>query len=347
MEAKTPHQRARRVCSSCLGLEHARLAIDVPSSCQHCAVFTIKSPRRWLARQASLSGLDPYLPLYGTAVKAGEKTGVVAVATPEASTSWASQLDPAAGPQQEEDVLELDCGDDEDVASKLLISEDEQEDDIFVTPAQAVQPAASVASRYGGESSTPASALPSSDMLDMCKRAAAQLAIPWPTVIAETTRSRYQGKKLALAKSATKQLLPVFPELLDEVACSWRDGPHSSRSPISGACALAASKVSQFKMPKLSKPQLAPPPLPSRVSWSKKPSASVAAPPAQPTQAAQGRKKKRAALRPLFSSGDAAGRPPFSSSTCLASKHAPKGPPSPHFPAATACAGAYSGKTDI
>ena len=262
-------------------------------------MFTIKSPRRRLARQASLSGLDPYLPLYGTAVKAGEETGVVAVATPEASTSWASQLDPAAGPQQEEDVLELDCGDDEDVASKLLISEDEQEDDIFVTPAQAVQPAASVASRYGGESSTPASALPSSDMLDMCKRAAAQLAIPWPTVIAETTRSRYQGKKLALAKSATKQLLPVFPELLDEVARSWRNGPHSSRSPISGACALAASKVSQFKMPKLSKPQLAPPPLPSRVSWSKKPSASVAAPPAQPTQAAQGRKKKRAALRPL------------------------------------------------
>ena len=218
-----------------------------------CGVHHKESPQT-----ASLSGLDPYLPLYGTAVKAGEETGVVAVATPEASTSWASQLDPAAGPQQEEDVLELDCGDDEDVASKLLISEDEQEDDIFVTPAQAVQPAASVASRYGGESSTPASPLPSSDMLDMCKRAAAQLAIPWPTVIAETTRSRYQGKKLALAKSATKQLLPVFPELLDEVARSWRDGPHSSRSPISGACALAASKVSQFKMPKLSKPQLAP-----------------------------------------------------------------------------------------
>ena len=75
-------------------------------------------------------------------------------------------------------------------------------------------------------------------MLDVCKRAAAWLAIPWPAVVAETTRSRYEGKKLPLARSATKQLLPVFPELLVELKRSWRDRPHSSRRPIPGVSSL-------------------------------------------------------------------------------------------------------------
>lgn len=229
-----PHQ----VCSSCLGLKHARLAIDVPGSCQHCAVFTVKSLRRRLARQASLSGLDPIIPPDGAAVEDGEDLAVSAVAIPEANVSWGSQLDLAADPPLTGDVLELDYGDDEDGSSELLISEDEEEDDVFITPARAAQPAVSVASRDEEGFGTPASPLPGSDMLDVCKRAAARLNIPWPTVVAETTRSRYEGKKLPLAKSAAKQLLPVFPELLDEVARSWGARPFSSRSPISGASSL-------------------------------------------------------------------------------------------------------------
>ena len=89
-------------------------------------------------------------------------------------------------------------------------------------------------------------------MLDVCKRAAAWLAIPWPAVVAETTRSRYEGKKLPLAKSATKQLLPVFPELLDEVARSWRDHPLSSRIPVPGASSLdceAMESLGLLRMP--------------------------------------------------------------------------------------------------
>ena len=248
ISSRDPHQ----VCSGCLGLEHARLAFEVPGLCQHCAVFTVKSLRRRLARQASLSGFDPYLPFDGAAVEDGEERGVVAVAAPEASASWGSQLEIGADPPQEEDVLVLDYGDDEECASDLLISEDEDEDDIFMTPARAAQPAASIASRDGDEGSTPASPLPSSDMLDVCKREAAWLAIPWPAVIAETTRSRYEGKKLPLARSATKQLLPVFPELLVEVARSWRDRPHSSRSPIPGASSLnceAMESLGLLRMP--------------------------------------------------------------------------------------------------
>lgn len=74
----------------------------------------------------------------------------------------------------------------------------------------------------------PASTSPSSDMLDVCKCAAVRLG--WPVTIAETTWSRYEGKKLPMAKSAAKQLLPVFPELLDEIARTWRDCHLSSRS---------------------------------------------------------------------------------------------------------------------
>ena len=254
MEAKTPHTRGdgdsgarpcrcgnkvsskdpHQVCSSCLGLEHARLAIDVPASCPHCAVFTLKSLRRRLARQASLSGLDPYLPTDDHRVDSGEKD-VAAEATPGTSASWGSQLDLASAPLPEEDVLELDYREEEDdMLSEILISEDEDEDDIFITPARAAKPATYAASRDGDESSTPASPL-SKDLLDVCKRAAERLAIPWPAVVAETTRSRYEGKTLPLAKSATKQVVPVFPELLDEVTRSWKDRPYSSRSPIPGA----------------------------------------------------------------------------------------------------------------
>lgn len=71
-----------------------------------------------------------------------------------------------------------------------LISEDEEEDGIFMTLARAAQPAASFASWDEGESSKPASPLPRADMLDVCKYAAARLAIPWPAVITKSTRSR-------------------------------------------------------------------------------------------------------------------------------------------------------------
>lgn len=129
----------------------------------------------------------------------------------------------------------MDYGEDEDGALDLLISEDEEEDDIFITPARVglwplllLRMEARVANQL----------LPVSDMLDVCKHTAAQLAIPWLAVVAETTSSCYEGKKLPLAKSTTKQLLPVFPELLDEMARSWKNGPYSRRSSIPRASFL-------------------------------------------------------------------------------------------------------------
>ncbi len=55
------------------------------------------------------------------------------------------------------------------------------------------------------------SPLLSVDLQDACKSAAENLNIPWPTVVAETAKSRYKGKRLPRAKRAARQLLPVFP----------------------------------------------------------------------------------------------------------------------------------------
>lgn len=61
------------------------------------------------------------------------------------------------------------------------------------------------------------------DLHDVCKRTSARLNIQWPVVQEETLRSRYDRKKLPQVKRARKQLLPVFLELLEELAISWRN----------------------------------------------------------------------------------------------------------------------------
>lgn len=79
------------------------------------------------------------------------------------------------------------------MASSLFVSEDEEEDIIFVTLAWAAHLVTSITSRDEDESSTPAPPSPSSDMLDVCKRATSWLAVPWPAAVTETTRSRTRG----------------------------------------------------------------------------------------------------------------------------------------------------------
>ncbi|RXN35336.1 Olfactory receptor 1F12 [Labeo rohita] len=40
------------------------------------------------------------------------------------------------------------------------------------------------------------------------------------------------------AKQAARQLLPVFPELLEELAVTWKDKPFTSKVPVQGGSAL-------------------------------------------------------------------------------------------------------------
>ena len=73
-----------------------------------------------------------------------------------------------------------------DSESEGLFSEEEDCDEsTFIPSAQATQPNA---------------ANLSVDLQDVCKRAAERLGIPWPSVLAETTSSRYEGKRLPRAK---------------------------------------------------------------------------------------------------------------------------------------------------
>lgn len=65
ISSRDPHE----VCSNCLRLERACQAVDNPRSCRLCLVFTLKSLRRWLSRQASLSGTKPCLPSVTPGVK--------------------------------------------------------------------------------------------------------------------------------------------------------------------------------------------------------------------------------------------------------------------------------------
>ncbi|KAK5884636.1 hypothetical protein CesoFtcFv8_018437 [Champsocephalus esox] len=139
-----------------------------------------------------------------------------------------------------EDVLELDYEEDyeedeeEDALAFPLSKSDEQDEDTFMSSAQAAKPGARAA--LPGDS-TPASPGLSMDLQAVCKRAAARL-VPWPEMAKETSRSRYEEKHLPQAAGKKRQLLPVFPEMLDEVSISWRDRPFSNKVPIQGASSL-------------------------------------------------------------------------------------------------------------
>lgn len=221
ISSKDSHQ----VCSACLGLEHARAALDIPGSCIHCSRFTVKSLRRRLARQASLSEKDPVLSEPSTAA---HQLGAATQEDP-LPMNWGSAVDLT---HPLEDTLLLDCEDEESFGEEFLVSEDE--DSSFVPSRQESSPLTTQAGDYGGASQPPLS----SDLHDVCKRAAEKLDIPWPPVAAEAPRSRYEGKKLPQAKRVARQLLPVFPELLEEVQVSWKDHPYSSKNPIFGASSL-------------------------------------------------------------------------------------------------------------
>lgn len=237
ISSKDTHQ----VCSACLGLKHAQAAIEAPGSCEHCARFTMKSLRRRLARQASLTGQDPLVSAAAAPPTVTPQVPIPIELPTKATLSWGEQLDACAPfsevpttDEEEEDLLDYE---DEEHSDILYSDEEDLEDSLFLTPAQPAQPpdAAGTTEEAGGAPSSP---LLSVDLQDVCKRAAEKLNIPWPTVIAEAAKSRYEGKRLPRAKRAARQLLPVFPELLEELAVTWKDKPFTGKIPIQGGSVL-------------------------------------------------------------------------------------------------------------
>lgn len=63
---------------------------------------------------------------------------------------------------------------------------------------------------------------------------------------------RYEGKTFSLARGTVKQLLPIFQDLLEEIARSWKDRHYSGRSPIPRASSIdceAMESLGLLRMP--------------------------------------------------------------------------------------------------
>lgn len=100
---------------------------------------------------------------------------------------------------------------DESGDTELLQSDDEEEESNSLASISLVE-------KPSATGEVEKSALPSPlDMQDVCKRTAARLNIPWHGVQSEVVKSRFDGEKYPKAKKTGKHVLPVSPELLDEI----------------------------------------------------------------------------------------------------------------------------------
>ncbi|KAF7656794.1 hypothetical protein LDENG_00036250 [Lucifuga dentata] len=148
---------------------------------------------------------------------------------------WGSMLDMDCwiNPLAEEPLLLYYEEEDELVGEEFLVSdEDDEEDSCFVLLTQALN-SPSMNTVKGNGVATQLQPTISMDMHNVCKCAAEKLNIPWPNITTEAARSHYEGKKLPQAKRTMRQLLPMFPELLEEVVVSWQENPYTSKTPWS------------------------------------------------------------------------------------------------------------------
>ncbi len=171
------------------------------ADCEHCACLSVKTRRRRLARQASLSNADP-------------RVGVTNPPATRVGEELPGTHHPHGGEVMDDDS---ESGD----KAISLGSDEEYNNEPFI-----LSPAAK-----------PATEGDVCDLHDVCKTVAAKLGIAWPETSSETTTSRYEEKRLPKVKSSARQLLPVFPECLEEVTLSWRN-PLIAKIPVQGGLAL-------------------------------------------------------------------------------------------------------------
>ncbi|XP_024141773.2 uncharacterized protein LOC112154824 [Oryzias melastigma] len=226
-------------CASCLGLQHAQDALASPVTCEHCARLSTKTRKRRLSRQVSLSAVDPMM---GVAIPPPpELTDCARGNSSPMDASWGDQLDAAAplsdheepyeaAPPEQHDAAGAES-DSEDESISLGSEEDEEDCGPFIFPA-AAKPTGLTGTRSGSPNPTA-----TVDLHDVCRRAAAKLGVEWPETPTETPVSRYEGKRLPKAKSPGRQLLPVFPECLEEATRSWSN-PLTAKNPTFGNSAL-------------------------------------------------------------------------------------------------------------
>ena len=141
---------------------------------------------------------------------------------------------------------ELDSLDESD---NILSYDDE--DDPFLPASGAALPetpySLSTEDARGSDGGSPAIG---TSLHEVCKRAAEKLGIAWPSAPPEKTGSRYEGKRLPKVKSAERQLLPLFPECLEEATRTWPK-PFSSKSPVQGGATLDCVAMEESGLSKL------------------------------------------------------------------------------------------------
>ena len=192
-----PGTDTHSACSACLGLQHAQAALATPVTCKHCARLSNKTCRRRLARLVSLSTTDPIFAVPNPSPQESETECPGGDTIPE-GTSWRDQLDavtpmsvhdvplpPAGMLAVEEDIVDvvedLDSGDES--ISLGSDSDNSDMDDSFGPWSAAKPPPREEAS--GGFPNPPTS----TDLHDVCRRAAANLGVEWPETPAKTSTS--------------------------------------------------------------------------------------------------------------------------------------------------------------
>uniref|UniRef100_A0A096M526 Uncharacterized protein n=1 Tax=Poecilia formosa TaxID=48698 RepID=A0A096M526_POEFO len=192
--------------------------------------------RRRLAHQTTLSGSDPFM-TSAVAVQEPAEQIISLTADAGAGTSWGeilNSVDPL--PSEVAELCFESCSLDFPVTGDCEFSDSEPElpfldndEDYDPSPplsGRVAKPAPSGAGQPGHEGSS--SPELDFDLHDVCKRTAAKLDIQWPEVQAELPKARKTGR----------QLLPVFPELLEELAVSWRNKPFKEKHPVAGSSVL-------------------------------------------------------------------------------------------------------------
>ncbi len=126
--------------------------------------------------------------------------------------------------------------DEEDINVDLLIGEenDDDDEDAILPAAQASRPGSSIG---GKAQSSPATR--DVNLHEVCKRAAAKLAIDWPASLDDKGEERdlYDGKVLPSRQVPAKQLMPAVPACMKEMKRYW-DKPFRHRVPVKGYSGL-------------------------------------------------------------------------------------------------------------
>ncbi|RXN30130.1 neuron navigator 3-like protein [Labeo rohita] len=226
------------MCIACMGVKHAQAALADTESCSHCRVMPARVLEQRL-RVAASSKDDPVLSAVPSSTKGAHPSPL------RDTPSWGDIMDsesPEFTPlfdQQllaEGDEVEGDEEEDKEMLARLLREEpDDEEDDAILSAAQASRPVSAL-------SGDMASTVGDCDLVEVCKRAAAKLDIPWPVTPGDpgdpgVKRDIYDGKRLPSRLPPAKQLLPALPACIAEMKRSW-DKPFSHRVPVKGYSSL-------------------------------------------------------------------------------------------------------------